>query len=93
MHMIGYRVALPLSNIPFAIAASDNLCIKDLCEDFHVAEVDEMKKTLRPGKDHGDTGGYLSVYPHTVRGTFFDRHCLLDHPYKANSLKECCDKV
>jgi hypothetical protein len=62
------------------------------CEDFFIAEVDKMGESLRAGKDHGDKGDGLFVYPHAIRGALRDRYGLLDHPDKSDPLKECRNK-
>jgi len=43
---------------------------------------------LCTGKDHRDKSDGLSIDPHAVRGAFFDGHGVLDHPGKADPLKE-----
>ena len=65
---------------------------KHLCEDIFVAQVHTVGESLCTGKDHCDKGDALPVDPHGVRRAFSDRHRLLYHLRKADSLKERSDK-
>jgi len=61
---------------------------KHPCEDIFIARVHKVGEPLGTGKDHCDKGDGLPIYSHGVRRAFSDRHRLLYHDGKADSLKE-----